>query len=191
MIRKTDETFISINDWERLSIATGDTVFDHLLKTLFYYMGRDVKIEAKFDIRHHLWEDMGIVIGEFLKKSTKGTTIKRFGTSILPMDDALILVSLDISRAFFSINLNIELAENGFEVGNFKEFISALSRTLPATIHVKQINGENAHHIIEASFKALGIALKQALQSSDRFESTNMVHYAESGLEVDNVERSE
>ncbi len=191
MIRKTDETFISINDWEQLSIATGDTVFDHLLKTLFYYMGRDVKIEAKFDIRHHLWEDMGIVIGEFLKKSTKGTTIKRFGTSILPMDDALILVSLDISRAFFSINLNIELAENGFEVGNFKEFISALSRTLPATIHVKQINGENAHHIIEASFKALGIALKQALQSSDRFESTNMVHYAESGLEVDNVERSE
>jgi len=191
MIRKTDETFISMNDWERLSIATGDTVFDHLLKTLFYYMGRDVKIEAKFDIRHHLWEDMGIVIGEFLKKSTNGTTIKRFGTSILPMDDALILVSLDISRAFFSINLNIELAENGFEVGNFKEFISALSRTLPATIHVKQINGENAHHIIEASFKALGIALKQALQSSDRFESTNMVHYAESGLEVDNVERSE
>ncbi|HOK87673.1 MAG TPA: imidazoleglycerol-phosphate dehydratase HisB [Fervidobacterium sp.] len=191
MIRKTDETFISINDWEQLSIATGDTVFDHLLKTLFYYMGRNVKIEAKFDIRHHLWEDMGIVIGEFLKKSTKGTTIKRFGTSILPMDDALILVSLDISRAFFSINLNIELAENGFEVGNFKEFISALSRTLPATIHVKQINGENAHHIIEASFKALGIALKQALQSSDRFESTNMVHYAESGLEVDNVERSE
>ncbi len=72
------------------------------------------------------------------------------------MDDALILVAVDISRSFASIELNIENQEEGFELGNFKEFVLALSRSLSATIHMKQINGENAHHIIEACFKSLG-----------------------------------
>ena len=111
-----------------------------------------------------------------MKEEIKDTKIKRFGTSILPMDDALVLVAVDVSRTFANIELNIKNQEEGFEIGNFKEFILALSRTLSATIHVKQINGVNAHHIIEASFKALGSALKQALEKSERIESTNKIY---------------
>src|SRR5690606_39014783 len=139
-------------------------------------MEREVDIKAKYDLKHHLWEDVGITIGDFLKEEIKDAKIKRFGTSILPMDDALILVAVDISRSFASIELNIENQEEGFELGNFKEFVLALSRSLSATIHMKQINGENAHHIIEACFKSLGTALKQALEKSERIESTNKVY---------------
>jgi imidazoleglycerol-phosphate dehydratase len=176
MIRKTNETYIEINTSKEMNIETGDQALNHLLKTLFYYMEKSVDIKARYDLKHHLWEDVGITIGDFLKEEIKDTKIKRFGTSILPMDDALILVAVDVSRAFANIELNIKNQEEGFELGNFKEFILALSRTLSATIHVKQINGENAHHIIEASFKALGSALKQALEKSERIESTNKIY---------------
>lgn len=176
MIRKTNETYIEINTSKEMNIETGDQVLNHLLKTLFYYMEKDVDIKARYDLKHHLWEDVGITIGDFLKEQIKDTKIKRFGTSILPMDDALILVAVDISRSFTSIDLDIKNQEEGFELGNFKEFVLALSRTLLATIHIKQINGENAHHIIEACFKALGSALKQALEKSERIESTNKIY---------------
>jgi len=176
MIRKTNETYIEIINSKEMNIETGDPVLNHLLKTLFYYMEREVDIKAKYDLKHHLWEDVGITIGDFLKEEIKDAKIKRFGTSILPMDDALILVAVNISRSFASIELNIENQEEGFELGNFKEFVLALSRSLSATIHMKQINGENAHHIIEACFKSLGTALKQALEKSERIESTNKVY---------------
>jgi imidazoleglycerol-phosphate dehydratase len=176
MIRKTNETYIEINNSENLVVDTNDTVLNHLLKTLFYYMEKNVTIKAKFDLKHHLWEDVGITIGQFLKEDIKDKNIRRFGTSILPMDDALILVSVDISRVYTNIDINIGTQEEGFELGNFKELVFGLCRSLSATIHIKQINGENAHHIIEASFKALGNALKQALELSEKRESTNKVY---------------
>jgi imidazoleglycerol-phosphate dehydratase len=176
MRRKTDETDIEINYSKELFVDTGDPVLNHLLKTLFYYMGKNVIIKAKFDLNHHLWEDMGITIGQFLKNEVEGKKIKRFGTSILPMDDALILVSIDISRSYTNIDIDIKDSEKGFELGNFKELVLGLSRYLQSTIHIKQINGENAHHIIEASFKALGSALKTALEPSEKHESTNRVY---------------
>jgi len=176
MRRKTNETDIEINYSTELFVDTGDLVLNHLLKTLFYYMEKKVIIKAKFDLSHHLWEDMGITIGQFLRNEVEGKNIKRFGTSILPMDDALILVSVDISRSYANIDINIKDSEKGFDLGNFKELVLGLSRYLQSTIHIKQINGENAHHIIEASFKALGSALKIALEVSDKHESTNKVY---------------
>ena len=113
MIRKTNETYIEIINSKEMNIETGDPVLNHLLKTLFYYMEREVDIKAKYDLKHHLWEDVGITIGDFLKEEIKDAKIKRFGTSILPMDDALILVAVDISRSFASIELNIENQEEG------------------------------------------------------------------------------
>ncbi|RAO99174.1 imidazoleglycerol-phosphate dehydratase [Petrotoga sp. 9PW.55.5.1] len=176
MRRKTDETDIEINYSKELSVDTKDPVLNHLLKTLFYYMEKTVMVKAEFDLKHHLWEDMGISVGQFLKEEIKDKSIKRFGSCILPMDDALVLVSIDISRAYTNIDLELKDLEAGFDLGNFKEFIYGLSRNLSATIHIKQLNGENAHHIIEASFKALGNSLKQALEESPKRESTNRVY---------------
>ncbi len=156
------------------SVRTGDPVLDHLVRTLLFYMGREVSVEASGDLRHHLWEDLGIAIGEALREEVD-ERISRFGSAIMPMDDALVLVSVDISRPYLSLELEPEEEEEGFDVTLARELIWALARTLGATIHVKQLSGRNAHHLVEASFKGLGVALRQALARGDRLESTKGV----------------
>jgi len=175
MRRKTKETDITVEIGVKGSIETGDRVFDHLLTALFFYMRKKVNIKASYDLRHHLWEDLGIVLGEELREKIKGRKIARFGNAIMPMDDALVLVAVDISRPYLNLELDIKENEEGFEVTLVREFLWALARTLNATIHVKQLAGVNAHHIIEAAFKGLGIALRQALSESERLESTKGV----------------
>ncbi|ALM74464.1 imidazoleglycerol-phosphate dehydratase HisB [Thermococcus barophilus] len=175
MRRKTKETDITVEIGVDGGIETGDRVFDHLLTALFFYMQQNVSIKASYDLRHHLWEDLGIVLGEELREKIKGRKIARFGSAIMPMDDALVLVAVDISRPYLNLELDIKESEKGFEVTLVREFLWALARTLNATIHVKQLAGVNAHHIIEAAFKGLGVALRQALSESKRLESTKGV----------------
>ncbi|MBO8173803.1 MAG: imidazoleglycerol-phosphate dehydratase HisB [Thermococcus sp.] len=176
MRRKTKETDITVEIGVEGSIETGDRVFDHLLTALFFYMREKVNIKASYDLRHHLWEDLGIVLGEELKEKIKGKKIARFGNAIMPMDDALVLVAVDISgRAYASVELAPEEGEEGFELTLVREFLWALARTLNATIHMKQLSGVNAHHVIEAAFKGLGVALRKALRESKRLESTKGV----------------
>ena len=173
MIRKTTETDIEITESDYLEINTKDKIFDHMLKTMFFYMEFPIKLNVfSYDLRHHLWEDTGIIIGKFLSEKIKNIKIKRFSSVILPMDDALILNSIDISRIYTKIDLNIQNSENGFEESLFKEFVYSLSRNIPATIHIKQINGENAHHIIECCFKTLGINLKECIKENNFVNST-------------------
>ncbi|TGG86986.1 imidazoleglycerol-phosphate dehydratase [Geotoga petraea] len=172
MTRKTLETDIEIMESNELIIQCEDKIFSHMVKTLFYYMGLKVKFRADFDLIHHLWEDSAITIAQFLKEKISDKKINRFSTKIVPMDDALILVAVDISRAYSSVEMDIKEEEKGFEIGNFREFINALSSNLPATIHVKQLSGINAHHIIEGGFKSLGMALKEATGESEKIVST-------------------
>jgi imidazoleglycerol-phosphate dehydratase len=119
-----------------------------------------------------LWEDSAITIAQFLREKISNKKINRFSTKIVPMDDALILAAVDISRAYSSVEMDIKEEEKGFEIGNFREFINALSSNLPATIHIKQLSGINAHHIIEGGFKSLGMALKEAISESEKIVST-------------------
>jgi len=173
MKRKTEEVEMVVDlDTDEMKIDTGDNVLDHMLKTMFFYMEKDVYIEAEWDLRHHLWEDMGITIGKAMKESIDGKNISRFGNSIMPMDDALVLVSVDISRIYLSLNLDYTYDEEGFEVSLVKELLNGIVRNLSATIHVKKLDGEDKHHIIEAAFKGLGVSLKSALSVSERIEST-------------------
>ncbi|MEM0139205.1 MAG: imidazoleglycerol-phosphate dehydratase HisB [Ferroplasma sp.] len=175
MIRNTNETKITVNfDSDNISIDTGDLVFDHMLKTLFFYMKQNVNIKAAYDLRHHLWEDTGITIAEAIKEKIKGRNITRFGSTIMPMDDSLILLSLDISRAYINFNVDYKDAE-GFELNLLYEFLWGFSRTLSMTLHVVKMNGTNPHHITENIFKALGISLKIALEEGSRLESTKGV----------------
>jgi imidazoleglycerol-phosphate dehydratase len=172
MKRKTKEVDIEIMVRQgpgEITIDTGDKVLDHMLTSMFFYMGYSASIRAKWDLRHHLWEDTAITLAEEMKKFLGN--IKRFGNAIIPMDDALILVSVDISRAYLNFGIKFE-DDEGFELSLVREFLSAFARTIGATIHVKQLDGFNAHHITEATFKGLGIALGLALEKSDRVEST-------------------
>jgi imidazoleglycerol-phosphate dehydratase len=155
-----------------LIIQCEDKIFSHMVKTLFYYMGLKVKFRADFDLIHHLWEDSAITIALFLREKMSNKKINRFSTKIVPMDDALILAAVDVSRAYSSVEMDIKEEEKGFEIGNFREFINALSSNLPATIHVKQLSGINAHHIIEGGFKSLGMAMKEATGESEKIIST-------------------
>lgn len=175
MRRKTKETDIVVELGVEGEIETGDKILDHLLIALFFYMREKASVKASYDLRHHLWEDLGIVLGEELKGKIKGRKIARFGNAIMPMDDALVLVAVDISRPYLNLELDFKEEEEGFSLALVREFLWALARTLNATIHVKQLAGVNAHHIIEATFKGLGVALRQALSESERLESTKGV----------------
>ena len=170
MKRTTNEVDITVETGDgKTSIDTGDKILDHMLKTLFFYMNMSARIEAKWDLRHHLWEDMGITIGQAIRGNL--SEIRRFGNAVIPMDEALVMVAVDISRPFLNFTLSYG-DDEGFSLNLVREFYLALSRTLGATIHVIQMAGQNPHHITEASYKALGRALQQAIQPSDRMEST-------------------
>ncbi|ASJ12726.1 imidazoleglycerol-phosphate dehydratase HisB [Thermococcus thioreducens] len=172
MKRKTRETDVTVELDVAGEIRTGDGVLDHLLTALFFYMGREANVKASYDLRHHLWEDVGIVLGEELR-SKLPERFARFGNAAMPMDDALVLVVVDISgRPYVSAELTFEESEEGFEVSLVREFLWGLARSLKATIHVKTLSGVNAHHVIEAAFKGLGVALGRAIQESGKLEST-------------------
>lgn len=176
MQRKTEEVNMRIDLGEdRMDISTGDDILDHLLETLFFYMEEKVEIEAEWDIRHHLWEDMGILLGKALKEKIDEKEIQRFGNAIIPMDDALVLASVDISRIYLEMDLDSEYGEKGFDVALVREFLNGVSRNLSATIHLKKLSGINSHHVIEAGFKALGVALSRAVARSDGLKSTKGV----------------
>ena len=170
MKRKTNEVDITVETGDGITlIDTGDKILDHMLKTLFFYMNMPARIEAKWDLRHHLWEDMGIAIAQAIRGEL--SEIKRFGNAVIPMDEALVMVAVDISRPFLNFTLSYN-DDEGFSLNLVREFYLAFSRTLGATIHVIQMAGQNPHHITEASFKALGKAMEQAIQPSRRLEST-------------------
>ncbi|NJE00965.1 imidazoleglycerol-phosphate dehydratase HisB [Thermococcus sp. JdF3] len=172
MRRKTKETDVTVELDSKGSIRTGDKVLDHLLTALFFYMGREAKVEATYDLRHHLWEDVGITLGEELRSKLPGK-FARFGSAVMPMDDALVLVAVDISgRPYVSLELSFEEEEEGFEKALVREFLWGLARSLKATVHVKTLSGVNAHHVIEAAFKGLGVALGKAVRESGKLEST-------------------
>ncbi|MFA4641064.1 imidazoleglycerol-phosphate dehydratase HisB [Pyrococcus kukulkanii] len=175
MRRKTKETDIIVEIGKEGTIRTGDRVLDHMLTALFFYMGVKASVKAEYDLRHHLWEDVGITLGEEIRAKLP-EKFARFGSAIMPMDDALVLVAVDISgRPYLSLELDPKEGEEGFEVSLVREFLWGLARSLRATIHVKQFSGINAHHIIEATFKGLGKALGEAIKEVERLESTKGV----------------
>jgi len=173
MKRKTDEVEVSLDFVEENSqIETGDNVLDHLLETLFFYMESPVRIQGSGDLPHHLWEDTGILIGRALRRDLEEARIARYGKALIPMDEALVLCAVDISRPHLNFDLNPPEEEDGFSPILARQFLDGLTRTLEATIHLKQLDGRNSHHVIEAGFKALGVGLAEALEGSERLEST-------------------
>lgn len=171
--RETAETKISLwldlDGSGKTDIATGCGFMDHML-TLFAAHGRfDLMINASGDTYvdyHHLVEDLGICMGQALDEALGDRRgITRYGEKILPMDEALILTAVDISgRAFLDYRLEGLTQKVGdFDTELAREFMAALVRNAAITLHIRQMAGENTHHILEGMFKSLGRSLSQAV----------------------------
>lgn len=178
--RETFETGIEMNlelDGEGKSeINTGVGFLDHML-TLFAKHGLlNLKVKAKGDLyvdSHHLVEDVGIVLGKCIAKSLGDKNgIKRYGTSYLPMDESLELVSMDISgRPFLVFEGDFETKILGnFETEMVEEFFRAVAMSSGITLHAKVLYGKNTHHMIEGLFKGLGRALREAIEIDPRIK---------------------
>ena len=176
--RSTKETNINISinlDGEGVSkINTGIGFFDHML-TLFASHGRlnlDVKCGGDIEVDgHHSVEDIGIALGTAIKQALGDKRgINRYGTFYLPMDEALAFVSMDISGRPYLVYDGGDMAPM---IGNYdteltEEFLRALAFNAEITLHVKVLYGKNSHHKVEAIFKALGHALRIAVENDPR-----------------------
>ena len=171
--RKTGETDIKIKvnlDGKGESkINTGCGFLDHML-TLFAKHGKmDLTVTCKGDVNvdyHHTTEDVGIALGSAIKEALDDKCgIVRYGSTILPMDEALILPAIDLSgRGMFVREFNIKADKVGdFDTELVEEFFQAFAMNLGATLHVRQLSGMNAHHIIEGAFKSVARSVRQAV----------------------------
>ena len=171
--RKTKETeislFVDLDGKGRSSIETGIGFFDHMLSLLSFHSGFDLNVRAQGDLDvcdHHTIEDCGIALGNALKEALgQKNGIQRYGFFQLPMDETLCSVTLDISgRPYLVFHAEFKRETIGnFSTEMVEEFLRALCVQAGMTLHVNVFYGTNDHHKIEAIFKALGKALKQAV----------------------------
>lgn len=176
--RKTKETDISLkfglDGKGRSDIDSGIAFLDHML-TLFTTHGFfDLFLRAKGDIEvdfHHTVEDIGICLGDALREALGDKQgIRRYGQAIVPMDEALCMVAIDVSnRPFLVYNVEIKQSRVGlFDIQLIPEFLQAFANRSGITLHINVMYGRNAHHIIEAVFKALGRVLDMAISLDSR-----------------------
>lgn len=178
--RKTNETDIcltlDIDGTGNAEIDTGIGFFDHMLNSFARHGFFNLDVKTIGDIMvdcHHTIEDTGIVLGQAIAKALGDKEgIERFGSFMLPMDDALVLCAVDLSgRPYLSFDMNFTTDRVGYmDTEMVKEFFYAVSYSAGMNIHLKQISGENNHHIIEAAFKAFAKALDIATGYNDRLD---------------------
>lgn len=162
--RKSKETDVSVTlgalgapGLSSVRVATGLPFFDHMLSTLLKYAGVEAELTARGDLSHHIMEDTAILLGEALKRRLPDGAA-RFGERTIPMDDALVSAVIDVGgRAFFEGELPNRL---------YTHVLRSFSHALGATLHLRVLRGKDRHHVIEAAFKATGLALRQALSDA-------------------------
>lgn len=170
--RNTSETKIKmtldLDGSGKGNIHTGIGFFDHMLNSFAKHGFFDLDVEVEGDLYvdcHHTIEDVGIVLGEAIKQAVgdkKG--IRRYGSFILPMDETLVLCGIDLcGRPYYSSNLTFTVDRVGeFDTEMVNEFFYAISYGAAMNLHLKKLDGENNHHIIEAAFKAFAKSLDEA-----------------------------
>lgn len=176
--RKTKETDIivtlALDGKGKGEIETGIGFFDHMLEGFAKHGLFDLTVSVNGDLEvdgHHTVEDTGIVLGQAVKEALGDKAgIKRYGSFILPMDDALCLCAVDLcGRPYLSYECEFDTERvGGLDTALVKEFFYALSYSAGMNIHIKMISGSNAHHMIEAMFKAFAKALDMAVGRDSR-----------------------
>ena len=175
--RSTKETEITVvlglDDPGAATVATGLPFFDHMLAQLGRHGGMNLELHARGDLEvdaHHTVEDTGIVLGEALAEALGSKAgVRRFASIAVPLDEALVEVALDLSGRPY-LHYEVELGEAvalgspPFEVQLAEEFWRAFTQSAAITLHLELRRGRNPHHILEASFKAVGRALRDAVR---------------------------
>ncbi len=176
--RKTRETEITatvnLDGTGRYEVATGIGFLDHMLEQLSRHSLIDLKLKAKGDLHidnHHTTEDSGIVIGQAVAKALgerKG--IARYGAAVIPMDETLTRVALDVSnRPYLIWKVTFTCHKLGtFDTELFKEWFQAFAQHAGVTLHIENLYGDNSHHIVESCFKGLARALRAAIEIDPR-----------------------
>lgn len=178
--RTTGETRVKVRvDLDgsgKVAAKTGVPFFDHMLDAIGRHGLLDLDVSAVGDLEvdaHHTVEDVGICLGSAIAQALGlKQGIRRFGEAVVPMDEALVLAAVDISgrgQLHYAVDLPIEIIGT-FDTTLAKEFLVALATNGGMTLHVRSLAGENAHHMVEASFKAVGRALRQAVEIDSRVE---------------------
>ncbi|MEI5994888.1 imidazoleglycerol-phosphate dehydratase HisB [Candidatus Enterococcus mansonii] len=181
--RETTETKVemtlNLDCQEPVNIETGIGFFDHML-TLFARHSRislEVKVEGDLDVdSHHTVEDVGIVLGQCIQEALGDKArINRYGTSFVPMDESLGMVSLDLSgRSYLVFDAVFDNPTLGsFDTELTEEFFQALAFNTQMNLHLKILYGKNTHHKIEALFKAAGRALREAITENPEIQGVN------------------
>ena len=177
--RTTAETDISLElnlDGAGESIIdTGCGFLDHMLTLLSKHSKFDLTVKCKGDTNvdyHHTVEDIGIALGEAFKEAVDSKAgICRYADTVLPMDEALILSAVDVSgRAYLGFDMNIPTQKVGdFDTELVEEFFLGFVRNADITLHIKQLDGTNSHHIIEGAFKSVARSLRAAVKIDEEF----------------------
>lgn len=145
------------------TVSTGEPFLDHMLVAFARYAGVDLDVQATGDLRHHLIEDVAIVLGQAVAAFAPAGCA-RYGERTVPMDDALVQVVLDIGgRPYYRGPLPAPL---------YDHFMRSFADNARTTLHVRVLRGRDRHHIVEAAFKALGMALREALTETGAVFST-------------------
>ena len=171
--RNTRETQITLGlggpDGEsanQTTISTGERFLDHMLNTWARYSGLVLAVQAAGDLRHHLIEDVGITLGLALRDQLP-EACRRYGHAVIPMDDALVEAAIDVGgRAFYEGRLPSPL---------YDHFLRSFAENAAVTLHVRVLRGTDRHHVVEAAIKAVALALRDALVTTDSVFSTKGV----------------
>ena len=162
------EVRLSLDGSGAYEVQMGLPFLEHMLSQLAFHASLDLDIKAALGADpHHLAEDVGICLGQaFCQAIGEKKGIVRFGWACLPMDDALLLCSLDISgRPYFAFEVDFPEGKIGdFDTELIEEFLRAFATNAQITLHLRQFSGGNSHHIAEACFKSLAKALQMAIQ---------------------------
>lgn len=172
--RKTNETDVRVtldlDGGTTINVSTGIGFFDHMLTTLAFWAGWDLDLACKGDLEvdcHHTVEDTGLVLGQALARAQGDDgQIERIASALAPLDEALSQAVVDLSgRPYWVIDLQLQSERVGtFETSMTGHFFRSFATTGKLNLHLRQLEGANDHHIIESMCKALGLALRQALQ---------------------------
>ncbi len=166
VVRETRETKIRVElggDAAMTKVETGVPFLDHMLATFARYAGLDLQVSARGDLQHHLIEDVGIAVGAALAKYVPATAA-RFGDRTIPMDEALVHCAIDLGgRPYYCGPIPSSL---------YDHWMRSFADNAKATVHLRVLRGTDRHHIVEAAFKALGLAIRDALVDTGAVFST-------------------
>jgi len=166
--RKTKETDVTVrldlDGTGKYSINLPDKWLKHMLESVARFGKFDLEINADGDFNHHIVEDVALTLGKVLRETLEGRPVQRVGTATIPMDEALVTVSVDlVDRPYCQVDLPDEMLEH---------FFRSLALEARITLHNLVHRGKNFHHINEATFKAFGMALHQATRPAGELQST-------------------